>query len=71
MTIQLINPPGLPPQATYTHVVAAAGTTLVSIAGQAPEDGHGTSVAPGRPGGPGPPALRESGPRAHRGRRPP
>jgi enamine deaminase RidA (YjgF/YER057c/UK114 family) len=47
MTIQLINPADLPPQATYTQVVVAAGTTMVFIAGQEPEDVHGNSVAPG------------------------
>ena len=47
MTIQLINPADLPPQATYTQVVLAAGTTTVFIAGQEPEDVHGNSVAPG------------------------
>jgi enamine deaminase RidA (YjgF/YER057c/UK114 family) len=47
MTIQLINPADLPPQATYTHVVVAAGTAMVVIAGQEPEDVRGNSVAPG------------------------
>jgi enamine deaminase RidA (YjgF/YER057c/UK114 family) len=47
MTIQLINPAGLPPQATYTQVVVAAGTAMVFIAGQEPEDVRGNSVAPG------------------------
>jgi enamine deaminase RidA (YjgF/YER057c/UK114 family) len=42
MTIQLINPADLPPQATYTQVVVAAGTALVFIAGQEPEDVHAT-----------------------------
>ena len=46
MTIQLINPADLPAQATYTQVVAA-GTAMVFIAGQEPEDVHGNSVAPG------------------------
>ena len=47
MTIQLINPADLPAQATYTQVVVAAGTAMVFIAGQEPEDVHGNSVAPG------------------------
>ena len=47
MTIQLINPADLPPQATYTQVAVAAGTAMVFIAGQEPEDVHGNSVAPG------------------------
>lgn len=34
MTLQLINPAGLPPQATYTQVVVATGSTMVFIAGQ-------------------------------------
>ena len=42
MTIQLINPADLPPQATYTQVAVAAGTAMVFIAGV-----HGNSVAPG------------------------
>jgi enamine deaminase RidA (YjgF/YER057c/UK114 family) len=47
MTIQLVNPEGLSPQATYTQVVVATGTTMVFIAGQEPEDADGNSVAPG------------------------
>jgi enamine deaminase RidA (YjgF/YER057c/UK114 family) len=47
MTLQLINPAGLPPQDTYTQVVVAVGTTMVFIAGQEPEDALGNSVAPG------------------------
>jgi enamine deaminase RidA (YjgF/YER057c/UK114 family) len=47
MTIQLINPEGLSPQATYTQVVVATGTTMVFIAGQEPEDADSNSVAPG------------------------
>jgi enamine deaminase RidA (YjgF/YER057c/UK114 family) len=47
MTIQLINPADLPPQATYTQLVVAAGTTMVFIVGQQPEDVHSNSVAPG------------------------
>ena len=45
MTIRLINPADLPPQATYSQVVVAAGTTTVFIAGQEPEDVHGSRVA--------------------------
>ena len=44
MTIQLINPAGPLPQATYSQVVVASGTTMVFIAGQEPEDAHGNSV---------------------------
>ena len=32
MTIELINPADLPPQATYTQVVVAAGTDAASLA---------------------------------------
>src|SRR5262245_66209336 len=44
MTLELINPEGLPTPTTYTHVVIAAGTRLVFIAGQEPEDAHGNLV---------------------------
>ena len=44
MTLQLINPEGLPTPSTYTHVVIATGTTMVFIAGQEPEDAHGDLV---------------------------
>ena len=47
MTLQLINPEGLPAPATYTHVVVATGTTMVFIAGQEPEDAQGNLVGPG------------------------
>jgi len=46
MTLELINPEGLPTPATYTHVVVAAGTRLVFIAGQEPEDAQGNLVGP-------------------------
>ena len=47
MTLQLINPDGLPTPSTYTHVVVATGTRMVFIAGQEPEDVHGNLVGPG------------------------
>jgi enamine deaminase RidA (YjgF/YER057c/UK114 family) len=47
VTLQLINPEGLPTPTTYTHVVIATGTTMVFIAGQEPEDAHGSLVGPG------------------------
>jgi enamine deaminase RidA (YjgF/YER057c/UK114 family) len=47
VTLQLINPEGLPVPSTYTHVVIATGTTMVFIAGQEPEDAHGNLVGPG------------------------
>ena len=47
MTLQLINPDGLPVPSTHTHVVVATGTRMVFIAGQEPEDVHGNLVGPG------------------------
>jgi enamine deaminase RidA (YjgF/YER057c/UK114 family) len=47
MTLELINPQGLPTPATYTHVSVAAGSKIVFIAGQEPEDAHGGLVGPG------------------------
>jgi enamine deaminase RidA (YjgF/YER057c/UK114 family) len=46
VTLELINPEGLPTPPTYTLVVAA-GTKMVFIAGQEPEDAHGNLVGPG------------------------
>ena len=47
MTLQLINPEGLPTPPTYSHVVVATGAKTVFIAGQEPEDVHGNLVGPG------------------------
>jgi enamine deaminase RidA (YjgF/YER057c/UK114 family) len=47
MTLELINPDDLPTPPTYTHVVIAAGSRLVFVAGQEPEDEHGNLVGPG------------------------
>ena len=47
MTLQLINPSGLPTPASYTHVVVATGGKMVFIAGQEPEDAQGNLVGPG------------------------
>ncbi len=47
MTLQLVNPEGLPTPSTYTHVVIATGTTMAFIAGQEPEDAHGDLVGAG------------------------
>ena len=47
VTLQLINPDGLPVPSTYTHVVVATGTKLVFVAGQEPEDEHGKLVGRG------------------------
>jgi len=47
MTLELINPEDLPTPPTYTHVIVAAGSRLVFVAGQEPEDGEGNLVGPG------------------------
>lgn len=47
MTLQLINPEGLPTPSTYTHVVVATGGKTVFIAGQEPEDALGNLASPG------------------------
>jgi enamine deaminase RidA (YjgF/YER057c/UK114 family) len=47
MTLELINPQGLPAPSTYSHVAVATGDTIVFIAGQEPEDAHGYLVGPG------------------------
>jgi enamine deaminase RidA (YjgF/YER057c/UK114 family) len=47
MTLQSINPDGLPVPRTYSQVVIAAGSQLVFIAGQEPEDAQGHLVGPG------------------------
>jgi enamine deaminase RidA (YjgF/YER057c/UK114 family) len=47
VTLQLINPSGLPTPAGYTHVVVATGSKMVFIAGQEPEDSRGNLVGPG------------------------
>ena len=47
MTLELINPEGLPAPPTYTHVVVATGSRMVFIAGQEPEDAQGNLVGPG------------------------
>jgi enamine deaminase RidA (YjgF/YER057c/UK114 family) len=47
MTLELINPEGLPTPPTYTHVIVAAGSKMVFIAGQEPEDAQGNLVGPG------------------------
>lgn len=47
MTLECINPNTLPTPQTYTQVVVAKGSKLVFIAGQEPEDIHGTLVGPG------------------------
>jgi enamine deaminase RidA (YjgF/YER057c/UK114 family) len=47
MTLELINPGDLPVPATYAHAVIAAGSKMVFIAGQEPEDSQGHLVGPG------------------------
>jgi enamine deaminase RidA (YjgF/YER057c/UK114 family) len=44
MTLDLINPDDLPTPPTYTHVVIAAGSRLVFVAGQEPEDERGNLI---------------------------
>jgi enamine deaminase RidA (YjgF/YER057c/UK114 family) len=45
--LELINPDDLPTPPTYTHVIVGAGSKMVFIAGQEPEDGQGNLVGPG------------------------
>lgn len=47
MTLECINPTGLPIPETYTQVVVAKGTRLVFVSGQEPEDAHGKLVGRG------------------------
>jgi enamine deaminase RidA (YjgF/YER057c/UK114 family) len=47
MALECINPETLPTPKTYTQVVVATGSKLVFIAGQEPEDVHGSLVGSG------------------------
>ena len=47
MTLECINPPGLPTPKTYSQVVAAIGTKLIFVSGQEPEDIDGKLVGRG------------------------
>lgn len=47
MTLQLINPDGLPAPSTYSHIAVAAGSKTAFIAGQEPEDALGNLVGAG------------------------
>jgi enamine deaminase RidA (YjgF/YER057c/UK114 family) len=47
MTLECINPAGLPTPSTYSQVVVASGRKLVFIAGQEPEDAEGNLVGAG------------------------
>jgi enamine deaminase RidA (YjgF/YER057c/UK114 family) len=44
MTLELINPKDLPTPQAYTQVVVAAGSKLVFLSGQEPEDIDGKLV---------------------------
>lgn len=47
MALECINPDGIAPPRTYSHVIIAKGTRLIFIAGQVAEDSHGNLVGPG------------------------
>lgn len=47
MTLELINPGDLHTPQSYTHVIAATGSRLVFVAGQAADDVQGNLVGPG------------------------
>ena len=47
MTLECINPRGLPTPDTYTQVVVAMGTKLIFVSGQEPEDIDGKLVGRG------------------------
>ena len=47
MTLECINPPGLPTPETYSQVVVAIGTKLIFVSGQEPEDIDGKLVGRG------------------------
>jgi enamine deaminase RidA (YjgF/YER057c/UK114 family) len=47
MTLECINPDGLPTPETYTQVVVATGSKWVFVSGQEPEDMHGNLVGRG------------------------
>lgn len=47
MTLELINPEGLPTPASYTQVITAAGSRLVFVAGQVADDAQGRLAIPG------------------------
>jgi enamine deaminase RidA (YjgF/YER057c/UK114 family) len=46
MSIELINPDGLPVPLSYTHVAIATGTRIVFVAGQVAEDADDNLVGP-------------------------
>jgi enamine deaminase RidA (YjgF/YER057c/UK114 family) len=47
VTLELINPEGLPTPSAYSHVAVAAGTRLVFVAGQVAEDALGNVAGRG------------------------
>jgi hypothetical protein len=47
VTLEFINPDGLPVPSTHTHVVVATGRRMVFIAGPEPEDARGSLVGHG------------------------
>jgi enamine deaminase RidA (YjgF/YER057c/UK114 family) len=47
MTLELTNPADLHTPQSYTHVIAATGSRLVFVAGQAADDVQGNLVGPG------------------------
>jgi len=47
MTLELINPDGLPTPESYTHIASATGTRVVFVAGQLSEDEAGNLVGRG------------------------
>lgn len=47
MTVECINPEGLWAPRTYSQVAIATGSRLVFVAGQQPEDEHGTLIGLG------------------------
>jgi enamine deaminase RidA (YjgF/YER057c/UK114 family) len=47
MTLELINPDGLPTPESYTQVIAATGSRLVFVAGQVADDADGNLVGSG------------------------
>lgn len=47
MTLELLNPPGIPQPDLYRQVAVAAGSRLVFIAGQVARDAEGRAVGTG------------------------
>ena len=47
MTIELINPPGIPEPLGYAQVAVATGTRMVYVSGQVARTADGSPVAPG------------------------